>query len=100
LELEAEDGVDLIGVEWRRAGMRWTPTEDGGGGKRGRTCRPAAAEEGYRTVALLVWVGGGALAQRWEKGSRRWVESYRPRTDQEETTEIVNGMPKSREQLP
>jgi hypothetical protein len=80
LELEAEDGVDLIGVEWRRAGMRWTPTEDGGGGAdKGRTCRPTAAEE-----ALLVWVGGGALAMRWEKGSRRWVERYRyrPRTDQ------------------
>jgi hypothetical protein len=92
LELEAEDGVDLIGVEWRRAGMRWTPTEDGGRGKRGRTCRPAAAEEGYRTVALLVWVGGGALGEGIEEVGGALSPSHR--------SEIVNGMPKSREQLP
>jgi hypothetical protein len=55
LALKAEDGVDLIGVDWTRAGMRWTPTEDGGGGEadKGRTCRRAAAEEGYGGAASL-----------------------------------------------
>jgi hypothetical protein len=63
LDLEAEDGVDLIGVEWRRRGMRWPAMEDSGG-RRWRIAVGVGigpgevAEEGY--PALLVWVGGGA----------------------------------------
>jgi hypothetical protein len=63
LDLEAEDVVDRIGVEWRRQGMRWPAMEDSGG-RRWRIAVGVgigpgeAAEEGY--PALLVWVGGGA----------------------------------------
>jgi hypothetical protein len=81
LELEAEDGVDLIGVEWRRAGMRWTPMEDcrgteggedmpvdcGGGG--------AASLGGWRRNGAAMGEGieevGGALSPSHRSDRRR-----------------------------
>jgi hypothetical protein len=64
-ELEAEDCVDLIEVEWRRRG------DEGKGGRRWG-----------ENVPLVVWVGGG-VAMEEEKGDRdevRWVAHWTSRT--------------------
>jgi hypothetical protein len=83
-ELEAEDGVDLMWVEWRRRGMRWLPREDGptvgGGGLREETtgrfpCRavPELEEEDGVDLIREEWSRrGDAVAA---EGGRRWEEA-------------------------
>jgi hypothetical protein len=66
-ELEAEDCVDLIEVEWRRRG-------DEVSGKGGRRWG--------ENVPPVVWVGGG-VAMEEEKGDRDevlWVAHWMSRT--------------------
>jgi hypothetical protein len=61
LELESEDGVDLI------RGMRWPPREDGGGGRRSRGgggrrrcwCGRSDGEWGW----IRSWVSAGRFVQ-------------------------------------
>jgi hypothetical protein len=55
LDLEAEDGVDLIGVEWRRRGLRWPAMEDSGG----RRWRIAMEDSGGRQWRIAVAGNGG-----------------------------------------